>query len=1730
MPTFLRRTLYVLFGLIGLVLLLLIVAVVALQFPGTQDLVARKAEGYLRDKLGTEVRIGKFRTDFRHAINLDGVYLEDQQRDTLLSVGHLGVSIDLWALTKSQINISEVELNDGRVRLTRTEPDSVNNYDFIIKAFTDPTAPVDTTSAGFKYDIGQLRLTNIYFTQADQVTGSDLRARLGELTVNMDEVDVDNSIYKVDNAVLRNAAVAMVQTKTAPEVEKPGPEEPLTVQFGLNKATLENVGFTYRNTPAAQFISTKVGLADVTARNIDLQKARVDLDKLTLKNTTFAYAQNENVPVEQRVVNPAEAVRKLDEATEKASAQPLKWRVTLNESDISGLDVKFDNFNEPKQRTRIPALDYNHLHFTDLVLNTRDFSFSENRTTAKVDNLAGKEQSGFRVDRWRANVVYDSVQIRLDSLDLVTPHTRIRRTLAIGFESLAGIADNVKDLKIEGDLRDVRLGFRDILYLAPDLAGTPPFNTGPNQSVLISGLVNGRVGDFRVRNLEFVGLRNTQLRASGRIQGLPNVDARLFADLDIQRFTTTEADLKSVLPRGTIPANINLPASMSVAGTFRGRPTAMNFDTNLRLSSSYGDATAVVNMEPGPKGQEPVKASFALQNFNLGKLLTNPQLGRVTATGQLNARGLDPAQMRGQLVATVQRAEYQGYTYRNVKANVDIDRNRYDIAVNTKGDPNLDLDLKAVVNLRDPNNPSYEVTSLNLRGANLAALGFATGDLRVQGDLKANLRGSDLNSLNGTFSGNRIVIVKDGKPFALDSLNGRIVQVPGRTELDVTSTGVIARLRGNIRLGDIAGEIQRHIDRYFDLPGVQYVANAADRQFTYSLRLRDPRLVTNLVPDLKSISPFTLAGAYDSRAASLTAQTSIPLIKYQTYVLDSLRLDVGSDPQKLDYALRLRQARQDTSMRLPYPRLAGSVANNRVGTRLQIGQPKGPEKLDLAGVLQVINRGEAYAFSFDPKLVLNDMAWTVAPSNELRYTMKTGAIRAENVRLSQGSQLIELQTLPGAEYPLQARLANLDLNMLARAAGQTDSLIGGTLNGQAVVRSLGQPRMAFTSDLTLNGLAYQKTVLGDLALQATNPSADRYQVDARLTGGPNNNDVRVNGFYLANGALNMTANVSRFYLGTVQPFTLGQLKEMGGFLSGQLAIGGTTAAPQIIGQLNTQDAGFTVTQLGAPYRLPNQSLTLDNQGLRLDNLTILDSLGNKAVVNGYLYTKNYVDYRFDMRAVTKDFLAVQSTAADNPLYYGKLIVDSDTRITGTLLLPIVRTTATVKEGSDLTVVSPAEDPVTVEREGIVEFVDMSLPLDSLLARQMPKDTAETVSGYDVAATVTVTEATPFTIIIDPASGDNLKVRANGTLNTAIDQTGNITLSGRVDVAKGQYRLSLYDLVEREFDIAPGSYIIWSGDPFNADINVAAIYKVKAPPAELLSAQGLTNDNLATIGRNQLPFRVYLNVTGQLLKPTIAFDIQLPEESRTELRSQIEARLSQLRQPSQTTELNKQVFSLLVLNRFMADDPFQSSGGSFVNAQLRGSASQVLTQQLQNLTGSYLSNLGVELGVNSYADYTSGSEQTRTDLNVAVRRQLLNNRLTVRLGTDVPLAGGGGSGGGANQASQGQAGGVSQFAGDVSVEYNILANGRLRLRAFRNNAYGDIDGQYVRTGASLIFQRDYRDLAELFRGIDKDVKEERRENRKREKEEKKVAQDSVQAVAQERRDTIRSGAPPSAAGR
>ncbi|WP_192822045.1 translocation/assembly module TamB [Rufibacter sp. LB8] len=1660
-------TLKVLLWVIGGILVLVVGLLLALQVPKVQDFATRKAEGYLQDKLGTEVRIGKFRSDFRKDILLDDVYLEDQKGDTLWYSEHLAVNLDILGLLKSKVALKSLELENATLNIQRSLPDSTFNFDYILAAFA--TTPADTTvtdtTAGFNYDIGTIDLKNIYLTYKDQVNGQNVRTRVGSLNLAMDELDLEKEIYRIGDIALKDTWVDMVQTKVPPETES----EPLTMQFGLGNVALDRVKVKYRNGVSRQYIDFNVGKARVAPENIDLVNTRLDLANLELHNSTLAYAHNADVPAEYRVVNPVEAVEALEEAVEKTTGEPVNWIVTLDKLNVTGVDASFDNYDAPKQAK---GMDFNHLLARNLNIQLEDLNFSTNRTTAQLNQLAFQEQSGFEIKQFNAGILFDSVQTELSDLVLETGHSRIARRIRVGYPSLENAADDLSKLTLNADFQNTYIGFRDIALLQPALASQPPIAGNLAQTVRLNGQINGRMDNLLLNNFRVSGYRNTELALSGRIRGLPNME-NLLANIQINRFKTTAADIKSLVPAGTLPANITLPPSIEVDGRFSGSMTAFDVDATIR--TSFGNAVAKIDMTPGRSpGQERIKGDVRLLRFDLGKLLQNPALGKASLVANINGTGLAPENMVASIDGKVQSLEYNGYAYRNIDLDVDVNRNRYDIKALSAKDDNLDFKLNGVVNLRGAQ-PTYNFAA-NIAHIDFQALKLYSEDLRLRGRIEANMSGADANSLNGTLVARDAAITSNNQVLPIDSLNLALVQRPGQTEVRLRSDILTANLDGNLGLGNLAPELMNHISRYYDIGNGPYKPSGTPQQFSFGMALHKPRIFAAFVPGLRRIQLDTLYGSYDSRTANLQVNAIVPRVRYSGYRLDSLTLKVDSNPEQLNYAVRAESIRQDTSFRANNIVLGGNVQDNVVALRAANQSAAGEEETALG--LQMKNIGTGFEIAFTPDLIINRDRWEVAAGNFVRYYTANGAVVANNLRLSNGPQAITLQSQkPNSQTsPLNVNLQNLDLGYLTRAVIQDDSLVAGTLNGTATVNDL-TGNMSFTADMALTGLRYQTSPVGDLSLQARNNGPDRYDMTARLTG--NGNNVTLGGYYLTTGnqPMSFDLNLDQLNLASLQPFTQGMLKNMSGGLLGTVAIRGSMDQPNMAGDLQFSNATFNVAMLNSTYRIPDERLSVTNQGIQFDDFVLLDSLNNKATINGNIATTNFLDYKLDLRAVTDNFLVMNSTAADNALYFGTVYVDSDTRITGDQNVPVINTNVKIGPNSNFTYVLPDEE-VTPNKDGIVVFIDVDSTRNRRLARQKLLDTTdveEAMSGIEMAMTLELTNETPITVIVDQNSGDNLTINGDAIMNVGYDVTENITLTGRFDVTEGQYSLNLYELVKREFQIAPGSSVVWTGDPFEGNADITAIYNVDASPLELIQSQVGGMDAAQTNQyRNKMPFDVHLMLKGELMKPEISFNIEVDEKRKGSV-AEVDARLEQLSQPTQESERTKQVFSLLVLGRFMAQDPLASSAGGGINSALRGSASKVLSDQLNNLTGDYLGGLGLELGLNSYDDFSSGEAQSRTDLNIAMQRQLLNDRLTVRFGTDVNLEGSG----------QTQNGNASGFAGDVSVEYSIMPDGRLRLRAFRQNAYeGFLDGQLQRTGLSLIFVRDYDSLAELFKNTGK----------------------------------------------
>jgi hypothetical protein len=325
--------------------------------------------------------------------------------------------------------------------------------------------------------------------------------------------------------------------------------------------------------------------------------------------------------------------------------------------------------------------------------------------------------------------------------------------------------------------------------------------------------------------------------------------------------------------------------------------------------------------------------------------------------------------------------------------------------------------------------------------------------------------------------------------------------------------------------------------------------------------------------------------------------------------------------------------------------------------------------------------------------------------------------------------------------------------------------------------------------------------------------------------------------------------------------------------------------------------------------------------------------------------------------------------------------------------------------------------------------------------------------------VTLNDAATLNIVIDPITDDKLSVNGEAALVLSINEAGNINLSGRYEITKGTYDFSFHNLVKRTFEIEQGGSIVWSGDPLNATMDIRAVYKVDA------SAQNLVANQSDIQSTTRLPFLVYLFINGKLLEPDIRFRIDMPEQQRGALGGSVYAKLEDIN--SRESDLNKQVFALLILRQFIAESPFDSQAGGFSNAA-RQSVSRLLSEQLNRLSQN-VEGVQLSLDIKSYENRSGNEVQGETKVQLGVSKSLFDDRLIVKVAGNVDI-----------ETASTQEKSPTDYIGDLALEYKLTSDGRFRVTGFRNSKFDMIDGELIETGAGLIYIKDYDTFRELFK--------------------------------------------------
>ncbi len=1681
MKKYFRKAAKILLWTIGSIIVLFLLIVVLVQVPAVQNTIKDKAVTYLQNKIHTKVALDRIEIGLPKNVIIEGLYLEDQKKDTLVYGEKFKVDISLFKLLSNELEINSVDLTGITAHISRNANNEFN-FDYIARAFASKDKKEDT-SAPMKISVKDINLDRIRVKYNDAVSKNDLDLKLGHFDTRIKTFDLQKQQYDIPKITLRGLkgtfkqgiaeeVIAQAVDQAQDIANKPG------LDLKLGTISLEDIDVGYISDAQKIALATKLSKLDLDIEKLDLAGQSININSIAMEKTGIAVRMMKGQPSKDAIP---------DSVSVKAKAG---WKVKVGKTAFSDIAFRLDNENAVKTAK---GIDYGHLDATGLNFDANDLAYAGTSFSGNIKKLTVKEKSGLDLQEFKSDIAYNEKGASLTGLSLKTPQTTIGDKIIIKYASLDQVKKNIGSLIVDADLKGSQVGFKDVLLFAPDLQKQDLFRKNPNAIVKVNSKVSGKVSDLLIPNLEISGIGSTKLAASGRVTGLPDAK-KLYLDLKIRQFQTTYKDIAGFIPKGTIPANIHLPSTLSANGTFKG--TFNNFNTDMALRSSSGNANVKAIFDSRVKNREKYDAHVVLDNFDVGNLIQNDSLGKISLKADVKGNGLNPKTAVATIKGNISKAEFNGYTYKNLNLKGKANGGTVALEADMK-DPNLTFSLAGEGKFKDKY-PAVKL-QMNVDIADLEKLHLHAGPLKLRGIVDADFPVADIDNLNGTLRAYKVNIANGTEQFPLDSISVVAVSTAEQDSIIVKSQFVSAKVKGNYKLSQIGAAIQKSVSKYYNTGSSPARKPEDEQDMTFDVMVKNDPILMKILPDLKGLEPIKITGRYNSVNDSIVINGAIPKIIYGTNTISNAQLKVDTKDGALTYGLVIDEI-QNASLRLPYTNINGTVKDNVATYNLQLKDVKDKDQYLVSGTLQ--STDGSTLLKLDPKtLMLNYENWTIPADNEISFGPK--GLYINNLKLENSGSVLSAQSQSKtANAPIDVTFSNFKIETLTNIIKKDDLQISGVINGKANLKNLNTTPV-FTSDLNLENLMFRKEAIGNLSVKVDNETANTLRADITLSG--NDNDVKISGNYRTdNGALDLLLDLNKMTMASVQAFSMGNLSESTGFLSGQFKVAGTIDQPKVNGELLFNDVAFRLKQLNSKFQGINEKITFNENGLQFDNFTIKDRDNNELVVDGNILTKTFREFGFDLAVNADKFRAVDSKEKDSDLYYGELILDADLKVKGDVGSPVVKGNIKIDKDTKFTVVLPQSDPSVEDREGIVEFIDRDNP--PMIDRQIAiKDSLNKTQlrGIDASVNIEIDKDAELSMVIDKGNGDYLKLRGEARLTGGIDPSGKTTLTGRYEFTEGSYEMT-FNLIKRKFDIREGSYILWTGEPTSADINIVAAYRTEAAPIDLLEAQlgNLTAEQRNTY-KQKIPFDTELKMNGQLLKPEITFDITRPEGNNNvsaDITDATDAKLAQLRQ--EPSELNKQVFALLLLNRFIGENPFASeAGGTDAESMARQSASKILSQQLNNIAGNLINGIELNFDLESTDDYTSGQKENRTDLNVGISKKLLNDRLKVTVGSSFGLEG-------PQQAGEE----TNNIAGDVSVDYQLTKDGRYMVRAYRKNDYQiALQGQIVETGVAFIITMDYKKFSELFHRSEeeKEMKEKRKLREKEEAEKKERLEEEIE---------------------
>jgi len=1616
-----RKAVRLFFIFLGSVLGIIVLLFVFLNLPFLDGFVTKQTNQILAGA-NVPIHMDAIKRIMPYSVKIQGVLITDPEGDTIIHVGELKTNCRLRALARKKVILKDLDLDQASVEL-------LMNYDSrklnIAETFTAGRKPradsAEKKKAAWVISVKKGNLSSTHFRMCDSISGIHILQdvsglKLKSFSVSLPAREIVANTLELDG-VAGNIALGPGQG-SANKKNKKGPPW----NFGLLNLSMKEINFGYAKGSDGFTLEAILGEGTVRAHEMDIRNKHIDLRRISLSGiSTNIFTSNK--PHESETGN-------------KPGSLSFPWSIYSRVIDLEDASMRLAKKKGPDA----DSLE-NSFALAGLDMKLKAFVLDKDQAGVEINKLGFSLDNGFTVKELEGELVSDPGNTRLN-LALESDHSRLQLDALAreGFFEVISAPEAVK--KAEISISDTELSLQDMSYFSSELKDQPTFVVLADLPFSLRGGIDIADSVYSFSDFSLTQDQNFKLSLFGSLKN-PMQSSGARGKLTLSLSDIDRSWLNEILAGNGMPGGLAEYTSLEVNSTISGTFRSPEFDIELQSSLGNLDAVGSLNFDPD---RFSIYSSF--ERIELGELLNNQDLGSFTGSAEVSGMGFSRDSLLADISLLVDTLNFNDYVYgkASIKGKLRPDEYEFDMQVD---DSSLKADLAGILNTGD------SIVALMASGsvsAQLNELHFYEDTLKLETTVDGHL-------------------VKRRKALETDVSLGDIALFAPHDSADINYMKVIfdsdslgSRLNAEADFFQMDFVSARHFSELNTL-GLAY------RNYFAAIADQEHQNASARVQELPEINASGEISYHDALGVFIQ-DTGL----YFTN-LDFSIVNIPSD-QRINYNIKgsgieykavkignLNTIISDTAgilnvqIRADNNTYNSSPANN-LSLRSSFSEGESLSEFtvldignDIVYGLEIASVPDSMDMVFSipsRELILNHIHWQMDSASLFTVNTRTKTL-APNLRMHTDSSFLHLTTeKENEDLSYKLILNNVELYSLLQEgliSGEPDGSISGSLE----YNSRGGSERRINTDLDIedprwSGLSFDHIgVKGFFEIDTS--KAYRIDMSALL----DSSKVQIRGEKIYGGSGSVQSEFSSLPVRTFQPFVREYLSGMQGNLSGRINLASREDQENIQGELFISNAHVRINTLNSSYRIPEDSVIFSGKKINFDQFSILDSLDNKLLVDGFIgFGDHWAPYA-DMEVSSSKLQVMNRSEKENVPLYGNIFVDSRLSFSGPLINPDIKGQILLSEGTDV-FYRYMEDLSISETEKILSFVSHSSTDDPEL------DDSFRMSGSAMNSSIeTIVKIDPATIInfnlAKRIYNINVVIKGGGTLNYNMLNNNQVALAGKYEISEGTADLKLIGWPNKAFRIAEGGFIRWDGLFDNPELNFEALSKVSS-----------SYTNPVDGAQRNVDFNVILKLTNQLSDLDVLFTINTSDQY-----------LMSIINTLSPEEQMRQAITILLFE--YVDLPGISTSSNYMSQQV----SQLLASQLNELAKTTIQGVDISFGIDTYTAATeTGAEETKTSLSYEVRKSFLNDRAQIEFSGRL------------DDLTQ-QQGNTDFSMNNLSFEYRLDSAASKFLKIYNEHSYEDVfTGEIVKTGLGFTYRKRYQYFKDIWRRKNKKNKQEPRE--------------------------------------